>query len=36
MLDINVIFKFGMKPSYFSIDSLFISQKYIVISKDFK
>ena len=34
-LEINVIYRVAMKPSYFSIDSLLIFQKYIVIFKDF-
>ena len=35
MLDNNVMYRCGMKPSYFSSDSLLIFQKYIVIFKDF-
>ena len=35
MLDNNVMYRSGMKPSYFSGNSLLIFKKYIVIFKDF-
>ena len=33
-LEINVIYRVAMKPSYSSIDSLLILQNYFVIFKD--